>query len=536
MKFGKYQILNKIATGGMAEVFRAKITGEMGFEKLLVIKKVLPHLAAEDQWISHFIDEAKLAALLHHENIIHIYDFGKIDNSWFLAMEYLSGKDLKDLIVKSAAENNHPALENILLIVLKICDGLDYAHTLKNLKGNPLNIVHRDISPQNICITFDGKVKIIDFGIAKAAERSVHTQTGMIKGKLAYMSPEQASGKAIDHRSDIFAVGIILYELLTGKRMYKGEVSEILLKVVQADYEPAENILENHPPELFEILGKALAENPDDRYQSAGEMHADIEEFMYKLNLRSGSRKLAEYMQTLFKGDYTNETYETIETLDLTSAGNYEGEPNIPATAVLESGDSGTGSVPAADNKIKDIIPVIRAKFIPLANLPAIVVARVIKAGNALKSGGISKQSLIAALACFIIVSAITGGWLLEKTNEHKVTELLAAAESSLKKGRLTEPSEGSAYFYYKEILEIDDDNKEAAKGIQKIIRRKVKLAKAVLSRFRHKDALIYINSGLAIAPENKELLELKAIAEKKVSDRLLGKFKTIFKPEDKKE
>ena len=534
MKFGKYKIINKIATGGMAEVFRAKITGEMGFEKLLVIKKVLPHLAAEDQWITHFIDEAKLAALLQHENIIHIYDFGKIDNCWFLAMEYLSGKDLKDVFIKSAAEKNHITLENILHIIIKICDGLDYAHTLKSLKGNPLNIIHRDISPQNICITFDGKVKIIDFGIAKAAERSVHTQTGIIKGKLAYMSPEQASGKAIDNRSDIFPVGIILYELLTGKRMYKGEVSEILLKVVQADYEPAANIIKDCPTELLEIIDKALAKEPDDRYQTAGEMCAALEEFMYKSDFRSGSRKLAEYMQTLFKGDYTSENYETIETQDLTSADNYDDESDIPETAVLDSLSPETGTMSLAEKKIKEIIPAIKKTFSPLASVPAIVTNRVTIAGNALKSGGISKQILAFTLTCLVIVSVIMGVWLLNKRNDQNVVKLLTSAENCLKKGRLTEPIEDSAYFYFKEVLEIDND--DAKKGIQKIVRNKIKLAKSILSRFRHKDALVYINSGLAIDPENKELLELKVVAGKKVSNRLIGKFKTIFNPKDKTE
>lgn len=527
LKFGKYQIINKIATGGMAEVFRAKITGEMGFEKLLVLKKVLPHLASEDKWIMHFIDEAKLAALLQHENIIHIYDFGKTDDSWFLAMEYLSGKDLKDVLIKSITETKKLSLENSLHIISKICNGLDYAHNLKSHSGKPLNIIHRDISPQNIFVTFDGKIKIIDFGIARAAERSVQTQTGMIKGKLAYMSPEQASGKAIDHRSDIFAVGILLYELLTEKRMYKGEVSQILLKVVQAEYEPADNLIEDCPPELFKILEKALAKNPDDRYQSAGEMQTDIENFMYKFNFRSGSRKLADYMLTLFQDDYKNERYKTIEGMDTASTDDSEDKSDIIKTTIL-------GSTPEAP-RLHGLMTAVKEKLKPLETVPAMVQEKIVKTLEQLKkSDALSRKPLVAVCICTVIIFFAMGGWLVKKSNDSSVAELLTAAEACMNNDALTDPPDKSAYFYYKEILEIDGDNEAAEKGIEKIVRRKINLAKMVLSRFRHEAALTHINSGLAIDPENKELNELKATAEKKVSNRILGTFKTLFNSDDK--
>ena len=194
----------------MAEVYVGKITGDEGFEKLLVIKKILPHLTTEDDSVINFIDEAKIAALLQHENIIHVYDFGNIEDSYFIAMEFLFGKDFH-LVIKKSSEIGLPiGLENILYIASKICDGLDYAHRLKNLQGEALNIIHRDISPQNIFVTYDGHVKIIDFGIAKTAAQSTKTQVGLVKGKLAYMSPEQAGSQVIDHRSDIFATGILI--------------------------------------------------------------------------------------------------------------------------------------------------------------------------------------------------------------------------------------------------------------------------------------------------------------------------------------
>jgi serine/threonine protein kinase len=203
-KFGKYQLLDKIATGGMAELYRAKLTRAEGFEKLIAIKKILPHLSCEGELVKAFVDEAKLAALLQHENIVQIYDFGNLEGEYFIAMEYLFGKDLRSIIRKAEERNMSIGLENTLYLVSQICAGLDYSHNLKDLQGKPLNIIHRDINPQNIFITYEGQVKLIDFGIAKAASHNTTTHEGLIKGKLAYMSPEQANGEVIDHRSDIF--------------------------------------------------------------------------------------------------------------------------------------------------------------------------------------------------------------------------------------------------------------------------------------------------------------------------------------------
>ena len=212
--FGKYLLLDRLAVGGMAEVYRGKLIGEQGFEKLVVIKRMLPQDAAKDEMVSAFIDEARLAALLQHENIIHVYDFGEMDGGYFIAMEYLFGKELRAVLEKSIAAQRRIPLADCLYVAARICDGLHYAHELKDLHQRLLHIIHRDVSPQNIFITYDGKIKIIDFGIAKTSLQSVRTQTGLVKGKLAYMSPEQAMGSKLDRRSDIFATGAVLYELL----------------------------------------------------------------------------------------------------------------------------------------------------------------------------------------------------------------------------------------------------------------------------------------------------------------------------------
>lgn len=301
-KFGKYLLLDKIASGGMAELFRAKLTGAEGFEKLLAIKKILQHLNSEEKLVNSFIGEAKLAAYLHHPNIVQIFDFGCLNETYYIAMEYLFGKDLR-YTMKRAMEKGKPIpLEHALFIVSQILTGLDYAHTLNDFSGTPLRIIHRDIGPQNIFITYNGQVKIIDFGIAKAATLDTNTQVGTIKGKVSYMSPEQAGGETIDHRSDIFSAGIVLYELVTGKKMYEGDTFQVLAKARDAMFKPAEYIKGDLPKDIYTILDKALSKFPDDRYQTAEDMCRDIDMFMMDKGLRVSQRDLANYMKDLFEG------------------------------------------------------------------------------------------------------------------------------------------------------------------------------------------------------------------------------------------
>ncbi len=325
--FGKYQLLDKIAVGGMAELFRAKLTGVQGFEKLIAIKKILPNLSEEENLITAFIDEAKLAALLHHENIVQIYDFGSMDDEYFIAMEFLFGKDLRTIRRTAKKRDLALSMENIFYVISRICAGLDYSHNLKDLQGRPLNIIHRDINPQNILITYEGQVKIIDFGIAKAASQNTKTRENLIKGKLAYMSPEQANGSVIDHRSDIFSTGIIMYELLAVRRMFKGETMHVLSLVRDAQYDPPEEVIPDLPPKLNEILRRALAKDPDDRYQSAGEMMAEVEECAFELSLRPNARTFAQYMKELFEEEFVEEELALWAKSRIFEAGENDSEP-----------------------------------------------------------------------------------------------------------------------------------------------------------------------------------------------------------------
>ena len=325
-KFGKYQLLDKIATGGMAELYRAKLTRAEGFEKLIAIKKILPHLSCEGELVKAFVDEAKLAALLQHENIVQIYDFGNLEGEYFIAMEYLFGKDLRSIIRKAEERDISIGLENTLYLASQICAGLDYSHNLKDLQGKPLSIIHRDVNPQNIFITYEGQVKLIDYGIAKAASHNTTTHEGLIKGKLAYMSPEQANGEIIDHRSDIFSTGIILYELLANKRMFEGEALQVYPKVRDAQYEPPENVISDVPTKFYDLLNRALAKEREDRYQSAGDMLADIEECMYLIDARPSPRSLSQFIKSLFEEEFAAEELTLWAKSQIFSAGE-ETEP-----------------------------------------------------------------------------------------------------------------------------------------------------------------------------------------------------------------
>jgi serine/threonine protein kinase len=303
--FGKYLLIDKVGTGGMAELFMAKQTGMKGFEKVMAIKRILPHLTEDAEFISMFINEAKLAALLTHQNIVQIFDLGHIENSYFIAMEYVMGKDLRTILQRAKTLTMPMSVGHALLIISKICAALDYAHRKKDLSGRDLNIVHRDISPQNILVSYEGEVKLVDFGIAKAASQASETRTGVLKGKLSYMAPEQAWGRAVDRRTDIFAIGIVLYEILTGHKLFKGDNDfDTLEKVREAKVEPPPTSLNKQvAPELEAIILKALAKEADNRYPSASEMQTALEDHMSQKGYDFSTVRLAQYLQNLFQHD-----------------------------------------------------------------------------------------------------------------------------------------------------------------------------------------------------------------------------------------
>ncbi|HLB94649.1 MAG TPA: protein kinase [Nitrospiria bacterium] len=303
--FGKYLLIDKIGTGGMAEVYLAKQSGLKGFEKVVAIKRILPHLTQDPEFISMFINEAKLAALLTHQNIVQIFDLGHLEDFYYIAMEYVMGKDLRTLLHRAKTVNKPLFIGQVLSIVTKICAGLDYAHRKKDLNGQDLSLVHRDISPQNVLVSYEGEVKLVDFGIAKAASQSSETRTGFLKGKLSYMAPEQAWGKPVDRRTDIFAMGIVLYEMLTGHKLFKGDNDfNTLEKIREAKVEPPPTQLNAHISEELEaIILKALAREPKDRFQSAAEFLMALEDHCVKKSYDTSTLRLSQHLQVLFAAD-----------------------------------------------------------------------------------------------------------------------------------------------------------------------------------------------------------------------------------------
>jgi serine/threonine protein kinase len=249
-RLGKYEILRHIATGGMAEIFLARATGIEGFEKLVVIKRILPHLAVEPEITKMFLDEARIAATLHHSNIVQVFDIGAVDGQYFLAMEFLEGEDVSRIRRATRVARVALPLDHALNIVINACAGLHYAHERPGLDGKPLNIVHRDVSPQNVLVTYEGEVKLVDFGIAKASTRaSAATRVGTLKGKIRYMSPEQARSEPLDRRSDVFSTAIVLWELTTGRRLFHGRAEfDVLKAIIETDAPLPSSIVPGYPP------------------------------------------------------------------------------------------------------------------------------------------------------------------------------------------------------------------------------------------------------------------------------------------------
>ncbi|MBX3229129.1 MAG: serine/threonine protein kinase [Labilithrix sp.] len=305
--FGRYMLLRRIAAGGMAEIFLAVQRGDLGaagtFEKRLVIKRILPELNDDATYVEMLLHEAKIATTLDHPNVAHVFDAGKIDGRWFIAMEYIHGEDLRAIVrqMKRAGVLAFP-LEHALAIVLGACAGLVHAHERRGEGGDALAIVHRDVSPQNIVVTFAGDVKLVDFGIAESATEHCPADTkGKLKGKVAYMSPEQARGEPLDARSDLFALGTILFELTTGKRLFKGQSEiETLMLVCDRDVPRPSDVAPGYPPALERIVMKALAKDRGERYASGRELQADLEAFVREERLGVSRLALEQFMRSLF--------------------------------------------------------------------------------------------------------------------------------------------------------------------------------------------------------------------------------------------
>jgi hypothetical protein len=347
--FGKYLLLDRVSVGGMAEVFKAKSYGVEGFEKVIAIKRILPSMGEDKDFIKMFIDEAKIAGQLSHANICQIFELGKHEGGHFIAMEYIWGKDLLQIQNRLRKIGQPMPVPMACYIIAKACEGLDYAHRKRDAMGKPLEIVHRDCSPQNILVSYEGEVKIIDFGIAKAASRSSRTNAGVLKGKFGYMSPEQVRGLPLDARSDLFALGTVFYESLTGERLFQGESDfSTLERVRNADVRPPGEVNDAVPPEVERIVMKALTRDPSSRYQNGAAMHAEITAYLTQLKVPFTGKAMADWLKAAFRDDLARERAQMEEYKKVGRDGLIAGVPQAKARTDVV-GQLGEAGVPEGD-------------------------------------------------------------------------------------------------------------------------------------------------------------------------------------------
>ncbi|HEY5923924.1 MAG TPA: protein kinase [Kofleriaceae bacterium] len=301
MQLGRYQILKQLATGDVADVLLARATGLEGFTRHVVIKCIRRELAGEQRLVESFIEEARIAASLHHQNVVQVHDIGEQDGAYFFAMEYVHGEDVRQLLARVREREQQVPLEHVIAIITATAAGLHHAHEQRNPAGEHLGLVHRDVCPPNILLGYDGSVKLVDFGMAKAALRSQKTASGSLKGKASYMSPEQCMGKPVDRRTDTFALGIVLYELATARRLFKGANEFLTMAaIVEGAVPPPSTYRPELPRSFDEIALRALSREPEARYQTAEDLRAALERFAIDQEIRASNKALADYVTSLF--------------------------------------------------------------------------------------------------------------------------------------------------------------------------------------------------------------------------------------------
>jgi serine/threonine-protein kinase len=301
--FGKYRLVAELGQGGMADVILALAQGPAGFNKLVVVKRLRQHLAEDPEFVAMLVDEARLAARLNHPNIVHTNEVGEIDGRFFIAMEYLEGQPLTRIKRRATRAERELSVETELRVLGDVLAGLQYAHELTDYDGTPLGVVHRDVTPSNVFITYEGVVKIVDFGIAKASGRSTHTQTGVVKGKMPYMPPEQALGHEVDRRADIFSVGVMLWEVLARRRMWKGLDDVVILgRLINGDIPISPREVRPEIPEVLDtICRKALNPDPEGRYARAVDFQNDLEAYLETCSSQPTNRELGRVVSEVFE-------------------------------------------------------------------------------------------------------------------------------------------------------------------------------------------------------------------------------------------
>jgi serine/threonine protein kinase len=310
--FGPYVVHERLGVGGMATVHRAKERGIEGFERIVALKRLLPHLAEDASFVKSFVREAKFASMLQHANIVQLYELGRVGSTYYISMEHIDGRDVRRILTQARKASGPPPVNVTLSLLIQLCDALEYAHARCDENGAPLGLVHRDVSPSNLLVTKTGHLKVIDFGIAKAQSAQLHTQDGKVKGKLAYMAPEAITGKDVDARSDIFSAGVIAHELLTARTLFASKSEfQTLINVQRADVQPPSAFNHAVPAELDAIVAKALARDPAERYASAGQMRDDLHGVRIRYQMSATNREVEEWCAWAFGLDSSSRSFSS---------------------------------------------------------------------------------------------------------------------------------------------------------------------------------------------------------------------------------
>jgi serine/threonine protein kinase len=399
-RFGRYTLLKPIASGGMAEIHLASFAGVAGVQKLVAIKRILPEYGRSAEFVSMFMNEARIAASLHHANVVQAYDFGCENGSYFLAMEYLRGQDIRRIVHHLWREGQSMPLEIAVAIGIGAAAGLHYLHDKRDADGRPLGLVHRDVSPPNIFLTSDGTVKLVDFGIAKAVHRAGETRTGTVKGKVTYLSPEQCRVERLDGRSDIFALAIVLWELTVGRRLYDQEGDLAIMNAITSrDAPPPSQMVPRYPRELERIVMKGLARDRNRRYQTAAELQDDLEAFARAERLPVGQGRVSSFVRSL-----PGASHLTVAALD--SGTEIPPPPAQPAGQAKRGGALGRTRM-------------LRPRALTPAPIPAVRASR--------------SRRLTAFVGAFCLIWAIGGLgalWLFAKRNRPETAAPVGAVSS----------------------------------------------------------------------------------------------------------
>ena len=512
----KYVLLDLLGTGGMAEVYRGILVGDKGFEKLIVIKQLLEHFAKEKEHVSQFTSEARLAALLQHENIATTFDFGEVDGRYFMAMEYLFGKDLHT-VIQTAKATKALTPQIAVMICMKICEAMGYAHALTDLQGVPLKIIHRDLTPHNIFLTYDGKIKIIDFGIAKTELHDNKTRVGVVKGKITYMSPEQLGGEALDLRSDIFSIGILLYEMLSGRRMYTGDTATLIRKAITVEYERLETVVAGLNPNIYHVLDRTLTVEPNDRYQSCEEMQADLETCLTDGVVGHDPRALKSFILSLFSRHYQEEKERGLEALRSARKLGKEPAPALEKTAFItpELGEDGS------THEIARTIKPQSTRFSPWAILAALGAMGLLGVSYLAFISGDPTGEQPLPKRDTAEHSGVAGhntdeappSVIMNKTTPQQsevLDELNRKAEAAIMQGNLSEPEGDNARYYYREIEAIAPDDLRISEGRRRIAERYAERAEYEISKGRFSEAMMLVSKAAELSPELPRLASIQ--------------------------